>query len=130
VGQSTLVMGDLNAEDSIVTHIPERMGRYTIPGVCLRTQEGDARLMMKDEVAPRTTPKHIVGLPCGTRQESLWQHRTRYRDPYIGRMKRNTILRVRSHMTLQTMSEGLRHPRATSHALIGRIQVPTVRSYP
>jgi hypothetical protein len=45
-------------------------------------------------------------------------------------MKRYTIPRVRLCMTLQMTSKGLCHPRAMSHALASRIQVPTERSYP
>jgi hypothetical protein len=99
-------------------------------GLCLRTHKGDARLMTGDEAAPRTTPKHTESLPYGTRQVPLRQHRTCYRDPHTGRMKRYAIPEVRIRTTLPETSEGLHHSRATGHSLIGRIQVPTVRSNP
>jgi hypothetical protein len=128
-GRSTPVMGDLSTRVSTVTHIPERTRRYTIPGVCLRTHEGDARLMTEDEAAPHTTPKHTVSLPCGACQVPLCQHWTRYRNLHTTRMKRYAIPGVRLRTTLRETSEGQRHSRATDHAPISRIQVPTIRSY-
>jgi hypothetical protein len=86
--------------------------------------------MTGDEATPRTTPKHTESLPDGTRQVPLRQHRTRYRDPHTGRMKRYAIPGVRLCTTLLETSEGLRHSRAACHTLISRIQVPTVRFLP
>jgi hypothetical protein len=85
----------------------EMMGRYTISGVCLRTQDGDTSLMTKDKSTPRTTLKHTVNPPCETCHALLCQHRTCYMDPHIGRMKQYAIPGVRLRMTLLEMSERL-----------------------
>jgi hypothetical protein len=43
-----------------MTHTPEGMGQYTIPGVCLRMMKDDARVMTKDEVVLKTSLNHSV----------------------------------------------------------------------
>jgi hypothetical protein len=88
-----------------VTHVQERMGQYTIPGVCPRTQEGDVRLMTKDEASPRTTTNHTASLPHGTRQVPLRRHQTHYMELHTGWMKQYTILGVWIHTTQLEVSE-------------------------
>jgi hypothetical protein len=57
---------DLSVGVSTVTYIQERIGWYTMPGVCLRMLEGDARVMTKDEDVLNTTLNPTESLLCGT----------------------------------------------------------------
>jgi hypothetical protein len=89
-----------------------------MPGVCLRMLEGDARVMMEDEVVPNTTLNPTESLLCGTCQVPLGQHQTIYRYSYARRTRWNTMQGVRQGMTLRTALGGLCHPEATSQALL------------
>jgi hypothetical protein len=53
--RTTLVVEYLSIRVATVTHIPVRMGQYTILGVCLHMLEGGMGFMTKGETAPCTT---------------------------------------------------------------------------
>lgn len=65
---------NLSVEVSTMTSIQERIGRYTMPGVCLRMLEGDARVMMEDEVVLNTTLNLAMRPLSGTRREFSEKH--------------------------------------------------------
>jgi hypothetical protein len=46
---------DLSTRVSTVTHTPEGMWQYNIPGIRLRMMKGDAKGMMEDEAILKTS---------------------------------------------------------------------------
>jgi hypothetical protein len=98
---------DLNVGVSTVTHIPGKIGRYAISGVCLSTQAGDAEHM--------TTCKAVHTRP---------HHETDPQDPPHTTTKTSTMdsqggmpCRILLRSTLQTTSGIPRQPSTTNLCL-------------
>jgi hypothetical protein len=81
VGPLNPSCGDLSIRVSIVTHTPEGMGQYAIPGVRLRMMEGDAEGMTEYEAVLKTSVNLTTSQLSGTHQAPLRLHKNSYTEP-------------------------------------------------
>jgi hypothetical protein len=75
---------DLNTGVSIVTHTPEGMGHYVVPGVQLCMIKGDAKEVTKDEVVQKTSLNHTLSWLDRTHQTLPCLNWSSYRNPLEG----------------------------------------------
>jgi hypothetical protein len=75
---------DLSIGVSTMTHTPEGMVQYTVPGMCLRLMKGYTKGMMEDEAILRTSLYHALSRLNRTHQAPPHPNWSSYKSPSEG----------------------------------------------
>jgi hypothetical protein len=128
VGPVNPIHGDLSIGVSTVTHTPEGIGQYVVPGIHLHMMYGDTEGMTEDEAVLKTSLNVTTSRLSGTHQAPLRLYQNSYRNPYDEQTRSNAIPGVRRRTTHQThrRSYAAREQEAELHP--DRIQVLIVKS--